>query len=759
MSRIPGSIMGDVWPAVLPGATDADYGSAHLSSAGPFPARSLQTLRLTYTAGEFGLDDTGAIKIVQRWTQDGGPFQFDDPTAANYVTARASNGVALDLHQEPYPHQRPWYAGFRVTVTRGNMAPGDTITMTLGDVDGGGPGLRLQTFCEKRFEFVVLADPCATGVFLPVGTTGFEIEGGPAETWVLTAPTLRRPSEPFSLGLRAEDRWGNATGDHVDKLKLAPCDGIDGLPDTVRFPRGKRGLRIEGLVAERPGTYRFELLSDTGDRLAVSNPLVIAEGDIAAYWGDLHGQSGETVGIDTIEEYMTFARDIAFLDVTSHQANDFQLTNAFWDQINAVTAAFDDPGQFTVFPGYEWSANTPLGGDHNVFFRHEGEQIHRSSHALLEDRSDLASDAPTLEELFHKLEGRDCVIYAHIGGRPADIARADAPKLRRSVELHSDWGTFEWLLFDAFALGHRVGVVCNSDGHKGAPGACYPGASEFGAYSGLTCFLATELTRDAIFDAMRARRHFGTTGCRMHIDLTAAIGPSGRVFADDPRWSEAPPIPAEIAQIGDIITSDETEVAIDFHVTAQAPIERIDVFSGSEIIKTHRPFQTSELGNRIRVVWQGAAYRGRGRQTHWHGDLTIGGGRINRMASFNLWNHDRPTGLVDAHKLGFDIVTTGNFAGVDLWVDPGADADIRIECPVVQAKVPIGSLGLEDIVVDAGGLDRKIRLFRLPETLSDRQMSRRTYIPRNKDGRDTPIWIRVTTEDGHRAWTSPIYWI
>ena len=56
------------------------------------------------------------------------------------------------------------------------------------------------------------------------------------------------------------------------------------------------------------------------------------------------------------------------------------------------------------------------------------------------------------------------------------------------MEVHSAWGTFEWLLTDGFALGHRCGVVCNSDGHKGRPGASYPGASMFGAYGGLTCF-------------------------------------------------------------------------------------------------------------------------------------------------------------------------------------------------------------------------------------------------------------------------------
>ena len=750
--------MGDVWQTARPGADGADYGSATLAEAGPFPVRSFQTLTLTYTVGEFGLDDTGAIKIVQRWTQDGGPFQFDDPAGANYVTATASNGVTLELWQEPHPHQRPWYNGLRITVTRGNMAPGDTITIVLGDRSGGAPGLRLQTFCEEHFELLVLADPCATGVFLPVGAPGFQISGGLAEGWVLTAPTLRRPGERFALGIRAEDLWGNATGDHASTLRLAPCPGISGLQSAIAFLAGERGLRLDGLTADAPGTYRFELLSDAGDRLAVSNPLVVAEGDSAAFWGDLHGQSGETVGIDTIEDYMTFARDIAFLDVASHQANDFQVTNAFWDQINAVTAAFDAPGRFTVFPGYEWSANTPLGGDHNVFFRHEGEQIHRSSHALLEDRGDIGTDATTLEALFNRLEGRDCVVYAHIGGRPADISRADAPRLRRSVELHSDWGSFEWLLQDAFDLGHRVGVVCNSDGHKGAPGACYPGASEFGAYSGLTCFLAPDLSRDAIFGAMRKRHHFGTTGARMHIDVTAHLGAAGRIYPDDPRWSEDPAVPSEQAGMGDIVETDLSTLPVSFSIEAQAPIERVDVFAGKSLVRTFRPFAEATLGDRIRVVWQGAEYRGRGRQTIWQGLVAFDQARIRRMQRFNLWNHDRPTHLTAPDRVAFDIVTTGNFAGVDLWLEPGTAGTLDIESSIVNASVDLKRIGLEDHVIGAGGLDRAIRLFRLPETMADHHLSAQIDVPKAAHG-ETPVWLRVTTEDGHRAWTSPIYWI
>ena len=104
-----------------------------------------------------------------------------------------------------------------------------------------------------------------------------------------------------------------------------------------------------------------------------------------------------------------------------------------------------------------------------------------------------------LEPLFDALQNEDCVVYAHVGGRYADPSYAHDGRLETAMEIHSAWGTFEWLLTDGFALGHRCGVVCNSDGHKGRPGSSYPGAATFGAYGGLTCFLTDSLTRDSIF--------------------------------------------------------------------------------------------------------------------------------------------------------------------------------------------------------------------------------------------------------------------
>ena len=116
---------------------------------------------------------------------------------------------------------------------------------------------------------------------------------------------------------------------------------------------------------------------------------------------------------------------------------------------------------------------------------------------------------------------------AHVGGRYADIKFAHDP-METAVEVHSAWGTFEWIVRDAFEKNYRVGIVANSDGHKGRPGACYPGASFFGSYGGLTCFLAERLDRDAIFECMRRRRHYATTGNRALLEVTAELASDGR---------------------------------------------------------------------------------------------------------------------------------------------------------------------------------------------------------------------------------------
>jgi hypothetical protein len=493
--------------------------------------------------------------------------------------------------------------------------------------------------------------------------------------------------------------------------------------------------------------------------LTRANPLrVVKAATLKRYWGDLHGQSGETVGMGSAEDYFRFARDLAFVDMTGHQGNDFQITDAFWKKLNELTAAFDKPGQFVCLPGYEWSGNTGMGGDRNVFYRREGRPIRRSSHILVEGQT--STDAIyTADKLFEALKDEDAIVIAHVGGRYADVKYAHDGRLERAVEVHSSWGTFEWILHDAFEKRFRVGVVCHSDDHKGRPGATRPGASSFGAIGGLTCYFMPELTRDALFAALRQRHHYGTTGNRLFLDLRGSFAPDVVRLSDDPLLGPVTEQKTREVRMGDIVRPGPVPMRLDAEVIGTAPIECFDVLHGTKLVKTVRPYSSADLGRRVRVLWEGAEYRGRGRETVWQGKLTLSGNRFSRFAEVNFLNPERKVlETASGTALAWTSVTTGNLAGIDLWLDEAKRGTLKIETSVVSGEIDLASLADNTVAFDGGMLGRKLSVYRLPENDWSRHVTL-DHTVTFSGGSDLPVYVRVTQADGNQAWSSPIYLI
>ena len=753
---VSSDLVGDNAPSVRSGDDPALYGTAELTPTGPVEARGFQTFKLTYTVGKLGIDDTGGIQVAFRFIGDAGKAQITHPAAPNYVTA-SSNGegkIRLSVREDGF---RPWKLLVTAFQSGGYLKEGEKIEIMFGDTSHGSAGMVMQTFVEAGYEFRVATDVQATGNFLPLPVQlSVPVVPGPVDRWRGVLPTLRRPGEPFQLGIKAEDIWGNPTNQAIGEMRLETSLPVNGLPERFAYAPDDRAMAFEGLTVEGEGELRVKVFVDDL-KVCEAGPLMIRKGENAGFWGDLHGQSGETVGIGSIESYFDFARNKSFLDVTSHQGNDFQINEAFWAKLNTLTAELDEPGRFVVFPGYEWSGNTAVGGDHNVFFRNEGEQIHRCSHALLEDRSDLDTDCHTLTDLYKRLGSMDCVMYAHVGGRYANIFYDHDAMLETAVEMHSAWGTFEWILTDGFELGRRVGVVCNSDGHKGRPGSSYPGSSTFGAYGGLTCFLTDRLDRDAIFEAMRRRHHYGTTGCRMFIDLGVGLAGGGTLYERNPDAApDAATHEVTSAMMGDIVRTSADEAVLKFEVAAHAGLERIEIRNGRDVLETIRPYAESELGKRVRVLWSGAEYRGRGRNTTWRGRARVTGARIERFETINLWNPERLFEQRGSDTIVFDTVTTGNFMGFDAWLSSGDSGHLQITTNHGDLDLDLEKIGLEDTVLEAGGLARRLRVLRLPADRLGRTIKIERKISLKGSG-DNPIWIAVTTEDGYQAWTSPVY--
>jgi hypothetical protein len=268
-----------------------------------------------------------------------------------------------------------------------------------------------------------------------------------------------------------------------------------------------------------------------------------------------------------------------------------------------------------------------------------------------------------------------------------------------------------------------------------------------------------ELTRDAVLDALRRRRHYGTTGTRIFIDLRADFAAPVTGFTEDPQLGPAQEIALREAAMGDIVRPGRVPMWIAADVIGTAPIERVDVLHGKEVVKTVRPFAADDLGRRVRVLWQGAEYRGRGRETLWKGKLTVAGNRIARFLAVNFLNPERKAVETEpGAALTWTSVTTGNLAGIDLWLDAASRGTLRVETNIVSGEIDLAALRDDVVGFDGGGLGRRLSVFRLPES----EWSRRVTLDHAvtfAGGPDLPVYLRVTQADGHQAWTSPIYLI
>jgi len=305
------------------------------------------------------------------------------------------------------------------------------------------------------------------------------------------------------------------------------------------------------------------------------------------------------------------------------------------------------------------------------------------------------------------------------------------------VEIYSDWGRFEWLLADAMKQGYKVGFIANSDGHKGRPGASHPGASTFGAYGGLTCVLAESLTRNAVFDAIKARRCYGVTaGQRIHVELNVnglLMGSAGRA---------------------------EGPVKIAGRAVGTGPIERVDVFRGLDLMRTVSPYapESFEGSNRYRVAWAGSRVRGRDRLTTWDGHVELSAGRFVTAATFAMENPEKGIRERSDTRIAWVSTTTGDDDGIDVTVEAPANAVLRFHSPVIQLEVTVSELADgQTRSFPAGGVDLRLFMRRLPARGHTSELVFEHTDPSPVRGQCHPYWIRVTQEDGTQAWTSPVY--
>lgn len=691
------------------------------------------TFQLTYTAGELGVDESGGIKVLFRTAGDCADAQFLDSTQSNFVDIQSSNtGVsfvvnAVSVGSFGKIHERPWSRGFSILVKGDYLSKGDTIVFTFTN-------WRMQTFAEKKFQFKVVVDPFATGRYLDLqNSPTIKLLADELKKIVVVVPSLSSVGQKVPVFVKAEDTWGNPVT-HCDKtvvLQAATSSTVQlELASKVTL---KKGIGITYCTLLGAGICCVQAKS--GSITAISNPgVVVTDTHHSYFWADWHGQSEETIGTHSVEDYIEFPHKYAAIDITSLQGNDFQISNKFWKKINQTSKKLNKKGSFVVFPGYEWSGNTNKGGDRNVLYFGEGKKIHRSSHALLDEYSDITTDAETASDLFKKLDPNNTLVIPHVGGRYSDLNIHD-PSLEPVVEIHSTWGTFEWFYHEALSKGYKVGVVANSDDHTGRMGASYPAFAHFNSYGGLTAVLAKELSRDAIFSAIKKRHCYATTGARIYIDAKTTN------------------VKGEQFLMGDICHSEGKSVEMTATCVGTDAIEKIELYKGSTVLKRFYPERKPE-SSYLKVLYSGSSCRGRARAYKWEGSLTFNVAKIKDVEKINFYNKNNF--LTTTEKgANWNGVTTGGVQGFILSLDK-MKGKLDIAVNEKQFSCNLERLSTVPTTQLLGGLDAQISYY-MTLAPAQNQTYTFTYNYNHTDKKTAPLYMKVTQRDGHMAWTSPVF--
>jgi hypothetical protein len=378
------------------------------------------------------------------------------------------------------------------------------------------------------------------------------------------------------------------------------------------------------------------------------------------YWGDLHKHlTGPGAPVERIGDALSDARErldfcVAYCypfawrrigDPPGRKVEEVPESDVpdWWDAVREHAAAFTDPGEFVVFPAYEWHGDRHRWGDHHVIYRGEGGPI------------DGTTDLP---DLYDALADEAAFVVPHhtgyrVGNRGKDWDCHD-PEQSPVMEIYSSHGSSEGVgtpvpmldnesmgprtsggtFRDGLSRGRRVGIVASNDG-PGSPGSWN---------RGLAGVWATDLTREALWEAVGARRTYGATGDPIELWWSIDGRPMGGVV--DPA--------------GDLRAT--------VSVSCPRPLDRIELLDADGVVETyaHRDRAAGAGGgddDRYRLLvefgWGPTSRYGPLERTavEWCGRLRVENGDLLR-ARPRFTGAGQSLGPVEGDGCRFDLVTS-----------------------------------------------------------------------------------------------------
>ena len=561
--------------------------------SGPAVAGRPGNWRIVYRAGPQGVAAGGAVYLQVSPFWGWSTPQAEREAALGYTTV-ATDAEGVDLSSETLDQQL-----LAVHVGGRGLEEGERIAITYG---GGPAGALADRYAERESRFWVAVDGDGDGVReLIAESPSIDVLPGPAARLLLHLPSTARPGETVGLTAALVDAAGNGWPRFVGTLELQLPAGVgveDGRAEPVKAggreqlvslaltdeDHGRLAVRLR-LSAELGATVRVRgraIGAEPGfDFEAESNPLLVSPAGRRILWADLQNHSGLSDGSATPDDLLRYAREIAALDaaaVTDHDHWGMRFMDgapSIWRRTLDAVDRRHAPGRFVALAGYEWT-NWVEGHRHVVFFEPTAGAV---ADRLLSSIDESFDEAP---ELWAGLGGVRTLTFAHhSAGDPiaTDWSLEPPAGLEPVTEIVSVHGSSESAdspgvvvrgalkgnyVRDVLDRGYRLGFVGSSDGHDG-----HPGLAQLASPSGgVAAILSDEVTREGIYEALRARRTYATNGPRMVIRASYAGWPIG---------ADVPAAAAAAGEVGPVTGVPERTLVA--RVVAPGEVARMEVIS------------------------------------------------------------------------------------------------------------------------------------------------------------------------------------
>jgi hypothetical protein len=307
-------------------------------------------------------------------------------------------------------------------------------------------------------------------------------------------------------------------------------------------------------------------------------------GQYHTYWGDVHGHSALSDGVGTPDDYFTHARDVAKLDFVILTDHDFgngrpgwRMPKESWALIQEKADQYNADGRFVAIGGYEWTSQAKYwagftnGPSERLFpgppkhYNHKNVYLTNRMDYLFSAKDPAYNNPDTLAEAVRKHGGLIHNNHPFSFGGNETRHQWDYAAHHSSVIVNTEMGldasrykgktyrlNWEQCLREFLNGGGKTGFVSGTDTHDGTPAA-------------RTAVLATELTRAAVFDALRHRRNYAINHARIGLDFRI----NGHFMGEEIDVAGSPHIVVE--------------------VRGTAPIEEVVIVRNGEVIHTLRP--------------------------------------------------------------------------------------------------------------------------------------------------------------------------